>query len=126
MTFCWEAWPGSSPSKPAIRWWAPGVDDALQVAVGEGGSAGGDDVGEPGAVGGDGVGVSLDDSGCCGAGDAVGGFVDAVEGVGFVVEGGGAGVEVFGLCGVGSWEYPPGESDHVSGCVSDGEDHPGA
>ena len=33
-----------------------GGDDALQVVLGEGGSAEGDHVGEPGAVGGDGVG----------------------------------------------------------------------
>ena len=33
-------------------------------------------------------------------------------------------VDVLGLFGVGSWEYPPGESDHVSGRVPDGEDHP--
>ncbi len=46
--------------------------------------------------------------------------------VGLVVEGGGAGVDVFGLFGVGSWECSPGESGHVSGCVPDGEDHPGA
>ena len=82
-----------------------GGDDALQVVLGEGGSAEGDHVGEPGAVGGDGVGVSLHDSGCCGPGGGVGGFVDAVEGVGLVVEGGGAGVDVFGLSGVGSWEF---------------------
>ena len=41
-----------------------GVYDALQVALGEGGSAEGDHVGKSGAVGGDGVGVSLHDSGC--------------------------------------------------------------
>ena len=103
-----------------------GVDEALQVVLGEGGSAGGDHVGEPGGVGGDGVGVSLHDSGCCGAADGFCGFVDAVEGVGFVVEGGGACVDIFGLSGVGSWECPPGEGDDVSGCVSDGEDNPGA
>ena len=62
------------------------------MVLGEGDTSGGDDVGEPGAVGGDGVGVSLDDSGCCGAENGTGGFVDAVEGVGLVVEGGGAGV----------------------------------
>ena len=62
------------------------------MVLGEGDTSEGDHVGEPGTVGGDSVGVSLDHSGCSGPGDASGGFVDAVEGVGLVVEGGGAGV----------------------------------
>ena len=83
-----------------------GGEYAVEVAVGEGGSAGGDDVGESGLVGGDGVGVAFDYSGCSAGADPVGGFVDSVEGVGFVVEGCGAGVEVFGGVGV-LWELRP-------------------
>ena len=93
VRFCWEVWPAVVAVVGGDEVVGSGFDDALQVVLGEGGSAGGDDVGEPGPVGGDGVGVSLDRFRLLRVlRDAVCGFVDAVEGVGLVVEGGGAGV----------------------------------
>ena len=78
-----------------------GCDDAGEVMVGECGASGSGDVGEARLVGGDSVGVPLDDPRCCGGPYPGGGFGYAVEGVGFVVEAGGAGVDIFGVLRVG-------------------------